>query len=107
MKRFSLLDASSTSALSGQMDQKSRKNEAWMMWKITEAVKTRPAIQWYVTQLNWTPTFGRKAVTRSVNMAAAMIQWNRRAASEWRGTRAGTLAATSGDVPPANASAFA
>ena len=69
------------------MDQKSMKNDAWIMWKMIEAVSTRPAIQWIGTQLNWTPTLGKNAVTSSVSMDAAMIQWNMRAASECRFTR--------------------
>ena len=33
-----------------------------------------PAIQWYITQSNWTPTLGRNAVNSSANIDAAMIQ---------------------------------
>jgi hypothetical protein len=39
-----------------------------------EIVRTIPAIQWYVTQANLTPTFGKKAVRSSANMAIAMIK---------------------------------
>src|ERR1700688_979748 len=59
-----------------------------------DIVKTIPAIQWYSTQANLTPTFGRKAVNRSANMAIAMIRWNRRAPSECLATRSGIRAAT-------------
>src|SRR6266849_1401457 len=58
-----------------------------------EMVRTTPAIQWYVTQANLTPTFGRKAVMSSANMAIDMIKWKRRAPSECLATRSGTWAA--------------
>jgi len=45
-KRSVLLYASRRSILSGQIDQKSMKKEAWMIWKRIEAVRTEPAIQW-------------------------------------------------------------
>src|SRR5713226_1205123 len=61
---------------------------------MTETVRTIPAIQWYVTQANRTPTFGRKAVRSSANMAIAMIKWKSRAPKECRATRSGTWAAT-------------
>src|SRR4051812_36184864 len=75
------------------MDQKSSQKLAWMMWYRMETVRTRPAIQWISIQLNWRPRTGADAVPSSVSIDAAMIQWNMRAASEWRVTRAGTRAA--------------
>src|ERR1700678_1593946 len=36
---------SSMSILSGQMDQKSIQKDAWMMWKMMDAVSTSPAIK--------------------------------------------------------------
>ena len=48
---------------------------------------------------------GANEVTSSVSIDAAMIQWNARAASEWRLTFAGTRAASAGSTgavwPPA------
>ena len=58
-----------------------------------EIVNAMPAIQWSSTQSNFQPRIGANEVTRSVNIDAAMIQWNARAANEWRGTRSGTRAA--------------
>ena len=77
------------------------------MWKRTDTVNTEPAIQCQVTQSNCGPTFGRKAVIRSVNIEAAMIQWYRRATSECRGMRAGRLCASSDGAPSAKTFAFA
>ena len=62
-----------------QIDQKSRTKVACTMWNRIEAVSTSPAIQCHVTHANCTPTIGRKEVKSSVNIDAAMIQWNIRA----------------------------
>ena len=43
----------------------------------------------------------------NANIAAAMTQWNARAASEWRAIFSGRRAATAAGVLPANSSAFA
>ena len=74
------------------------------MWKRIDAVSTRPAIQCQVTHANLTPAIGRKAVNSSMNIAAAITQWNSRAASEWRGMRAGrsVRAASSASVSAAS-----
>ena len=61
-------------------------------------VRTIPAIQWIVTQANWTPITGKNAVTSSVSIVAAMSQWKVRDACEWRSTRSGTSGAASGAV---------
>src|SRR4029450_1976759 len=89
---FKRVIASRASSLFNQIDQKSSQKLAWMMWYTIETVSTRPAIQWISIQLNCSPKTGADAVPRSVSIDAAMIQWNIRAASECRGTRAGTFA---------------
>ena len=61
------------SFLSGQIDHGSMKNEC-TMWKPIEMVSTIPAIQWYRTQLKFTPSLGKNAVKSSVSMAAAITQ---------------------------------
>ena len=66
----------------------------------TDAARTVPAIQWSVTQSNSTPALGRNAVKSSVSIDAAISQWNPRATREWRGTRSGIAAITSGAVVP-------
>ena len=71
--------ASGMSSGPTQIDQKSRKNVAWMMWKRIDAVSTSPAIQCHCTQANLTPTIGRNAVNSSTNIDAAITQWNSRA----------------------------
>jgi len=63
------------------------------MWYTIDTVRRRPAIQWISIQLNCSPRTGADAVPSSVSIDAAMIQWNVRAASECRVTRAGTVAA--------------
>src|SRR5207237_10905284 len=101
-----LVQASSGRVLAGQVEQKSCQKEACTMWKTTETVNTEPAIQCQVTQSNCGPTFGTNAVMRSVNMDAAMTQWNRRATSECRGMRSGRRTASSGEAPSAKDLAF-
>src|SRR5215212_6714069 len=49
-----------------------------------EPVSTRPAIQCHSTHANRIPTMGRNAVKSSVNIDAAITQWNIRAMNEWR-----------------------
>ena len=49
-----------------------------------EPVSTRPAIQCHSTQANVTPTIGRNAVNSSMNIDAAITQWNIRAMNECR-----------------------
>jgi hypothetical protein len=65
-----------------------------------EPVSTRPAIQCHCTHANLTPTIGRNAVKSSVNIDAAMTQWNMRAMNVWRSMRSGRLlfAASSASV---------
>ncbi len=53
-----------------------------MTWKRIDVVSTSPAIQCHVTQANLTPAIGRNAVSSSVNIDAAITQWNARAAPE-------------------------
>ena len=62
-----------------QIDQKSRTKVACTMWNRIDAVSTNPAIQCHCTHANLTPTIGRNEVNSSVNIDAAMIQWNTRA----------------------------
>jgi hypothetical protein len=95
------------SILSGHIDQKSSEKDAWKMWKMTEAVKTAPAIQCHVTHGNCTPTRGKNAVNNSVNMDAAMIQWNARATRECLGTFGGISDAARGGTSGANCRGFA
>src|SRR5262249_14986686 len=73
------LVASAMSVLSGQIAQNSSQNDAWMMWKTTDAVRTVPAIHWRVTHGHLPPTWGRNPVKSSVNIDAAINQWNARA----------------------------
>ena len=46
---------------------------------MTVRISRTPAIQWMVTQGNWIPITGKKAVISSTNMVALIVQWNPRA----------------------------
>ena len=59
-----------------------------------------PAIQWMVTQGNWIPMTGKKAVISSANMVADIDQWNPRAPALWRRIFSGRSFASLSSISP-------